>query len=256
MELRTRNEASAPVSSEDVERVLILGDLAKLTPDQRVIYYRNLCDSVGLNPLTQPFQYLTLSGKLVLYARKDCTEQLRKIHGVSLRITSREVMDDVYVVTAEAADKIGRVDSATGAVPIGNLRGEAKANAFMKAETKAKRRVTLSICGLGMLDESEIDSIPGAQPFTGAAPTPPIKDGEQVSEGDVVDEPGTFERIDPATKAALILSMEGSGLDVGVILSAYRIKTLDDLPADKAQECANRIAKFAETRRRAKEVVA
>ncbi len=30
----------------------------------------------------------------------------------------------------------------------------------MKAETKAKRRVTLSICGLGILDESEID---GAQ---------------------------------------------------------------------------------------------
>ena len=30
----------------------------------------------------------------------------------------------------------------------------------MKAETKSKRRVTLSICGLGFLDESEIDTIP------------------------------------------------------------------------------------------------
>jgi hypothetical protein len=30
----------------------------------------------------------------------------------------------------------------------------------MKAETKAKRRVTLSICGLGMLDESEVESLP------------------------------------------------------------------------------------------------
>jgi phage tail sheath protein FI len=30
----------------------------------------------------------------------------------------------------------------------------------MKAETKAKRRVTLSICGLNMLDESEVESIP------------------------------------------------------------------------------------------------
>ena len=34
------------------------------------------------------------------------------------------------------------------------------ANAFLKSETKAKRRVTLSICGLGLLDESEVDSIP------------------------------------------------------------------------------------------------
>jgi hypothetical protein len=30
----------------------------------------------------------------------------------------------------------------------------------MKAETKAKRRVTLSIVGLGMLDESELETIP------------------------------------------------------------------------------------------------
>ena len=33
----------------------------------------------------------------------------------------------------------------------------------MKAETKAKRRVTLSISGLGWLDESETGSITGAQ---------------------------------------------------------------------------------------------
>ena len=35
---------------------------------------------------------------------------------------------------------------------------------MMKAETKGKRRVTLSICGLGMLDETEVGSIPDAQP--------------------------------------------------------------------------------------------
>ncbi len=34
----------------------------------------------------------------------------------------------------------------------------------MKAETKAKRRVTLSIVGLGWLDETETDSIPDARP--------------------------------------------------------------------------------------------
>jgi hypothetical protein len=37
---------------------------------------------------------------------------------------------------------------------------------MMKAETKSKRRVTLSIVGLGMLDESEVDSIPGAKAVT------------------------------------------------------------------------------------------
>jgi hypothetical protein len=34
------------------------------------------------------------------------------------------------------------------------------ANALMRAETKAKRRVTLSIAGLGWLDETEFDIVP------------------------------------------------------------------------------------------------
>ena len=65
----------------------------------------------------------------------------------------------LYVVTATGVDARGRSDAATGAVSIRGLQGEALANALMKAETKAKRRLTLSICGLGMLDETEVDSV-------------------------------------------------------------------------------------------------
>ena len=145
-----------------IETVLVAGDLAKLSADQRLTYYQRLCESLGLNPLTQPFQYLQLSGKLVLYATKSCTEQLRQLHGVSITgITSAQV-GDVYIVTATAMDKNGRTDCATGAVAIAGLKSDALANALMKSETKAKRRVTLSLCGLGMLDESEVETIPGA----------------------------------------------------------------------------------------------
>ena len=74
--------------------------------------------------------------------------------------------DDVYVVTAEATRPSSShpdgfvTDSSIGAVPITGLRGEALANAQMKAETKAKRRVTLSITGLSLLDETEAVTIP------------------------------------------------------------------------------------------------
>ncbi len=105
---------------------------------------------------------MSLSGKLTLYAKKDCTEQLRKINGVSIEEISSKLIDDIYIVTVKAKDKTGRIDQATGAVVIGHLKGEAKANIIMKAETKAKRRVTLSICGMGFTDETEIDSIPNA----------------------------------------------------------------------------------------------
>ena len=53
--------------------------------------------------------------------------------------------------------------------------GESRANAIMKATTKAKRRVTLSICGLGgMPDESELDTMPGVQTFD-AEDEPPVR---------------------------------------------------------------------------------
>ena len=121
-----------------------------------------------------------LNGKLTMYARKDATDQLRKLHGVSIRIVGRDVMDDLMVVTAEATDKTGRTDSSIGAVSIAGLRGEAKANALMKAETKARRRVTLALCGLGILDESEVDGIPNAR-LEGVAPAPaPIRTADRL----------------------------------------------------------------------------
>lgn len=144
-----------------LERVLIEGDLSALSPDDRTYYYKQVCESLGLNPLTKPFEYMKLQGKVTLYARKDCTEQLRKLHNISISICARELVEDCYLVTARATNSQGRSDEAIGAVSIQGLKGEARANAMMKAETKAKRRVTLSIAGLGMLDEHEVETIPG-----------------------------------------------------------------------------------------------
>lgn len=149
-----------------IERVLVQGDLAVLTPDQRTTYYQRVCESIGVNPLTKPFAYIPLNGKLTLYALKACTEQLRKLHSISVTIASREKLEDIYIVTARATMPDGRCDESIGSVTIAGLNGDALANALMKAETKAKRRVTLSIAGLGMLDESEVATIPGATPVT------------------------------------------------------------------------------------------
>jgi hypothetical protein len=157
--------ASPPpaVPPEVLESVAVSGDLSGLTAAQRLAHYQAVCRSLGLNPLTKPFEYLTLNGKLRLYALRDCADQLRRLHGISIAITSRERMGDLYVVTARARDRSGREDESIGAVALGSLKGDALANALMKAETKAKRRVTLSLAGLGWLDETELDTIPGAR---------------------------------------------------------------------------------------------
>jgi len=154
-----------PVPTLDVstvETVLVGGDLSKLTPAQRVSYYQATCKSLGLNPLTRPFDYLVLNGKMILYARRDATDQLRAIKGISITITKRETINEVYVVTAQASEG-GRTDESTGVVSMKGLSGDALANAMMKAESKAKRRVTLSIVGLGMSDETEVETIPQAK---------------------------------------------------------------------------------------------
>jgi hypothetical protein len=147
-----------------MERVVALGDLEALKPMERAQYYARVCESVGLNPLTRPFEYVKLQGKLTLYARRDATDQLRKIHRVSVVISSREHIEGLYIVTARATTPDGRTDESTGAVSVSGKKGEDLANALMKAETKAKRRVTLSICGLGWLDETEVADVKSAKP--------------------------------------------------------------------------------------------
>lgn len=176
-----------PVQGDIMESVLIKGDLAKLTSDERVRYYGEVCRSVGLNPLTKPFEFITLNGKMVLYALRTCADQLRKINGVTLEIVSREVAHDILTVHVRARLPDGRADEDLGAVSFPDtLKGEARANAELKAVTKAKRRATLSICGLGWLDETEIADIPAAAKRPVAAANVMLPAHDEVT-GEVVE---------------------------------------------------------------------
>lgn len=149
---------SKNVDSAIMESVLLGGDLSKLTPEQRVSYYRHVCESVGLNPLTKPFDYMTLNGKLTLYAKKDATDQLRNINGVSIDDVDIVENDTQFLVKVKGHDKTGRTDVEIGVVAKKDMQGNL-GNVQMKAVTKAKRRLTLSLCGLGWLDETEVETI-------------------------------------------------------------------------------------------------
>ena len=184
-------------AAEIMERVIAAGDLARLSPGDRVAYYAATCRSLGLNPLTKPFDYIVLNGRTVLYATKGAADQLRAQRGISVRVVGQATEDDVLVVTVEGSDETGRIDSEIGAVSVGGLRGEALANARMKALTKAKRRLTLSMCGLGMSDESEIDTLPGAErvpvdPVTGeiVPARPAARPARQIAPPRPAPEPG------------------------------------------------------------------
>jgi hypothetical protein len=180
---------SRAATGDVIEAVIARGDLTKLNPEERTRYYFQLCRSLGLNPHTQPFAYITLQGKLTLYAKRDAADQLRKIHGISIHILSQEARDDLLTIHVKAIDRDGRSDEDLGVVPFpAALKGEARSNAVMKAITKAKRRVTLSISGLGFLDESEVDSVPGAR----RPPPPPapnvMEPPHDAETGEIIDD--------------------------------------------------------------------
>lgn len=155
-------ELANPQTAEMLEKVLVEGDLSAMTPQQRLDYYRQVCQSCGLNPLTKPFAYIKLGGKLTLYAQKDATDQLRRIYGVNIDDINVNEDGDWYIVTVKGSDRNGRKDVEIGAVAKKSMEGNL-GNALMKAVTKGKRRLTLSLCGLGWLDETEVETIPKAE---------------------------------------------------------------------------------------------
>jgi len=165
-EIKMSNELATKENQAAImESVMLGGDLSKLTPSQRVSYYKSVCESIGVNYLTRPFDYITLNGKLTLYAKKDCTDQLRNLRSISIVDVNIVETEKQFIVKVKGQDKEGRIDMEVGVVNKGDMKGDT-ANAQMKAVTKAKRRLTLSLCGLGWLDETEVQTIPDARPVS------------------------------------------------------------------------------------------
>jgi hypothetical protein len=141
------------------------GDCAKLNDNQKLAYYKARCEAAGIDPRCQPFQFLNLQGKVVLYALKGATDQLASKHGIKVEIASQVTEAGIRTVTVRATAKDGRQTDEIGAVSVEGVKGDQLCNAYMKAVTKAKRRAVLSLCGLGMMDETEIETVPNAVPL-------------------------------------------------------------------------------------------
>jgi hypothetical protein len=172
-----KREPSYPSLPERIENALIDGNLAQLTPQERVQLYMQTCKSLKLNPLTKPFGYILVKGwsgddeKLILYATRNCTDQLRSVYGASDVPGSLKRSESPTELTAEIAvvGRNGRVSTDVGVIPMEQfsrargkymLQGRDLANAKMHVVTKARRRATLALYGLGgIVDESELDTM-------------------------------------------------------------------------------------------------
>jgi len=213
---KKQDPALAAVKEEGtpIDQILQQGDISSLTVAQRSEFLWKLAESMGLEPMTQPFQLITdASGKLTVYAKRTAADQLRRKHKIRSQIVEEgplkigdSIRDDVYCVKVMLMEpdsegkytSDSRVEFAVGCVGIAGLSDEALANCIMKCHTKAIRRGTLSMCGLGFLDELEVESIRvQGDTYTGprrilpqvtAAPQPPSKQPNPQPAGDNTSE--------------------------------------------------------------------
>lgn len=178
----TSAPAASPAREKQLEAIyaaIVDGNLAKLTAEQRLVHYKTLCEGLGLNPLTKPFGFYEMKGEggkpvVHVYALKEAAAQLARRDCVSVEIVRTEWFKEqaLYEVWARATSSTRnnygevekRITDEVGAVALAETaKADGAGVQRMKAVTKARRRAILAHCGLGLLDESEIESIDGAR---------------------------------------------------------------------------------------------
>lgn len=170
---------------DSILHVIKTGDLSRLSDEQQLTYYKYECSRLGLDPSSRPFAWLRLNGRTVLYAERRCADMLARQLGITtMFVVSPEIRDfggtKVLYCVVRAIAQDGRTCEDIGCV----TPGSDMVNGIMKAATKAMRRATLRLAGWGGMDESEVETVPGAVQIGDLAAPPKQLRGSDVS-GDV-----------------------------------------------------------------------
>jgi hypothetical protein len=180
-------------------QVVTSGDLSGLSLPDKLTYYKARCEAAKLDPRTVPFKIIRDGKREILYADGGATAQLALRNGIGVTILKqwtegadgkmpmryvlvrgtdgRRATDELAVLPLfrstfyenpdgddthevwKSVDGRRQKVAVPGEWRTVKLVGEALANALMKCVTKAYRRCILKMVGLGMPDETEIDTI-------------------------------------------------------------------------------------------------
>ncbi len=179
-----------PLDADTLALIANGGDLAQLTQPQRDAYYLVRCAALKLDPHTGPLQYMRVREwdaenhvakyKTILYATKHATDQLRQLHHVDIVHATLTIENQIAMVQVTGQLPDGRKDMDVGVVALtdyygSELFGFLRGNAIMGAFTKAKRRLTLSITGSGLLDETEVEDMSQTGDAAPSPLAPPVE---------------------------------------------------------------------------------
>lgn len=152
------------MTQPDMLAILARGNIASLSEEDRTKYILALCDALALDPRFKPIDLISGQGGTVTpYLNRGATDSLARREGIQRTtvVAPKEVeINGVKCVlcVARATDvKTGRYEER-----VATAVNKDPGNSFMKVETKAIRRATIALLGIGLLDESELDGIRGA----------------------------------------------------------------------------------------------
>ncbi len=165
--IKQNNEVSAAV----MNRFLQTGDVKPFNEVDKLKIMHGICERLGVDPVARPLELLEFNGKQVWYLSATGCEMIAAKWNMSFEIVKHEINKDeglVECIMRGTVPQTGRKDEATAFVQCAkkNLKGEIEqffgldmANARMKCETKARRRLIKRLAGLDYIDEDDLKEI-------------------------------------------------------------------------------------------------
>jgi hypothetical protein len=158
--------------AKDIADFLITGNLASFSKEKQIELMVNICKEVGVSPILRPLQLINFQGKSIWYLSASGAEAIAAKLGIIIETLEEKELTDkcVAMIRVKGTLPNGRTDTATAYLSIGSanlkgevttLKGEAYANAMMKLESKARRRLIVRLAGLKdeyVPEESEIET--------------------------------------------------------------------------------------------------
>ncbi len=177
------------VNTEEITSVSSSAMVASFTRDwtnvsekDRIRAVVAMCKVLNISPALNPFYFINLPeqgktpARTILYPGSESTALIAKGNNISLQITNKwlDKESNIYFVEGYGIDGAGRKIENIAATYMagynGVLTGQHRANAMMKTVTKFQRRTVLSMVGLSIPDDDEIERLHEARVINASRP--------------------------------------------------------------------------------------
>lgn len=229
-------------------RATMSGDWNGVSDADRMRFLKHMCDALSIPLVLNPFKFISMKGKTVLYSTAEAAFSLARKNKMTVKVTEERFDKESQILTVKvtATHPKGEQSDDVGKIYLGGLSGQDRANAEMKAVTKAKRRAIFSALGLSVMDEDEIKHLRNLDHNETPQQHNELEDIPQVEEvkGTDEDQQARFTLFDDAVGENGVFEANTAGFEK-FIKDEYG-KRLQELNAAECEELGAKLQNVAE----------